>query len=126
MFVVDDLPLEGLDELHLRLELPESGEVWADDIQLWNLSFDETEWAALIKTILPARETLAGGQIIDCIRVLEGYWPQFLIKHVPLVPETAHEVAQTPRVAADAEKPKEEPSGLLRRIRGMVPEKLRF
>ncbi len=126
MFVVDDLPLEGLDELHLRLELPESGEVWADDIQLWNLSFDETEWAALIKTILPARETLAGGQIIDCIRVLEGYWPQFLIKHVPLVPETAHEVAQTPRVPADAEKPKEEPSGLLRRIRGMVPEKLRF
>ena len=68
----------------------------------------------------------AGGQIIDCIRVLEGYWPQFLLKHVPLAPAPPSEVAQTPRRPADAEAPQEEPSGLLKRIRGMVPERLRF
>jgi hypothetical protein len=66
---------------------------------------------------------LQNGQMGDCVRLLEGYWPRFLEENVPLpagVPET---IAVQPRPTE--EKPPER-SGWLNRVKDMLPESMRF
>ena len=76
-----DIPVEGLVDLKLHIQLNSPGKVWIDDVRLEDLAFGRQESAALLKTVVPARETLAGGQVIQCIRILESYWPRFLLEH---------------------------------------------
>ena len=51
IFKVDDLPLEGVTSLRARFDLMGAGEVWADDVQLFDLVFDESELRALYKLL---------------------------------------------------------------------------
>jgi hypothetical protein len=127
IFQVDDLPLEGLSPLHVRFDLMGKGEVWVDDVQLFDLAFNERELRALYKLITLADVTLQNGQIGDCMKLLDGYWPRFLAEHVPLAAE--------PAPAALAAKPAEPPAkdnspapqtGLMDRVKNMLPDKLRF
>ena len=46
IFQVDDLPLEGLSLLHVRFDLMGQGEVWVDDVQLFDLAFNGAELRA--------------------------------------------------------------------------------
>jgi hypothetical protein len=127
IFQIDDLPLEGLSPLRVRLDLMGQGDVWVDDVQLYDLAFSETELRALYKLITLANVTLQNGQVGDCLRLLEGYWPQFLAQNVPLGPATppAAEVAERP---ADARQPAAatQPTGLMDRVKKMLPDRLRY
>ena len=40
-FQVDDLPLTGLAQLHVRFDLMGAGEVWVDDVQLYDMALGE-------------------------------------------------------------------------------------
>ncbi len=102
IFQVDDLPLEGLSPLHVRFDLMGQGEVWVDDVQLFDLAFNEPELRALYKLITLADVTLQNGQIGDCMKLLDGYWPRFLVEHVPLAVE--------PPAGTIAAKPDEPPA----------------
>lgn len=129
--LVRDVPEEGLSDLYLRIELTGPGEVWIDDVQLQDLAFEAQEELALLKTVYyPTRETLAYGQVIQCIRILESYWPRFLLEHVPPIDESSPSVAHAaPQEApAPGEEPteKKESGSFLGRIRDLVPERLRF
>ena len=125
VFQVDDLPLEGLTSLRVRFDLMGAGEVWVDDVQVFGLVFKQPELVELSKLITLAEVKLQNGQIGDCLRLLEGYWPRFLEENVPLpaggVPSDA--------AAAQPHPPEEKPperSGWLNRVRDFVPESLRF
>jgi hypothetical protein len=130
IFQVDDLPLEGLSELHVRFDLMGQGDVWIDDVQLFDLAFNEMELRALYKLITLADVTLQNGQIGDCLKLLDGYWPRFLTQHVPLGPDAAPEgtIAATPEGSPQsADKTSAPPqTGLMDRMRNLLPEKLRF
>ena len=84
VFQVDDLPLEGLTSLRVRFDLIGAGEVWVDDVQLFNLAFTDPELVELSKLITLADVKLQNGQVGDCVRLLDGYWPRFLEENVPL------------------------------------------
>ena len=105
------------------------GEVWVDDVQVFGLAFSKPELVELSKLITLADVKLQNGQIGDCLRLLEGYWPRFLEENVALPAGTvpvgtpAESLATKPRPAE--EKPPER-SGLLNRVKDMVPESLRF
>lgn len=124
---IDDLPLEGLSPLQARFDLIGSGEVWVDDIQLTALAFSEKERLELAKLIAPADVNLDKAQVADCIRILEGYWPQYLQQHVPLpqssISQRAAPPATAPRPRRESPEP---PKGILGRMRDLLPEKLRF
>ena len=83
-FPLDYLPGEGLSELRLGFELLGAGEVWVDDVQIFDLAFSEAERYELSKLISLASVVLEKGQLADCSQLLDGYWPQFLVSHVPL------------------------------------------
>jgi len=118
VFQVDDLPLEGLTELKVRFDLSGPGEVWVDDVQLYDLAFSHNELNALNKLIYLANVMLERGQVGDCLHLLEGYWPRFLEENVPL-----QSIARKPERQA-ARPPK--PPGFVDKMKGFLPKSLRF
>lgn len=125
-----DLPEDGLGDLQLRIQLNGPGEIWIDDIQLGDLAFGPQEQRALLKTVYPARPTLDNRQVVQCVRILESYWPRFLFEHVTPLEESRPNLARVPQPPAlPPEKKPDEPkesNGFLGRIRDLVPERLRF
>jgi hypothetical protein len=136
IFQVDDLPLEGLSALRARIDLMGEGEIWVDDVQMFDLAFSRPELIELSKIITLADAKLQNGQFSDCIHLLEGYWPRFLDENVSLptdVPsqtKAAAKLADGPaaKTAAPQEPPPEntDRTGLFDRVKSILPEKLRF
>ena len=106
IFPVDDLPAEGLSELRVRFDISGPGEVWIDDVKLFDLAFKDKERSELTKLIALADLKLKNKQLADCTQLLDGYWPHFLLAHVPLA-ETPTPVAEKP--APHAERRPAEP-----------------
>lgn len=127
-FPINNLPLEGLEELRVRFDLAGPGEVLIDDVQLSHLEFEDQELRELGRLIQTADLHLRMNQVGDCIRLLEGYWPRFLEANVPLPAAGAQpqSVAAKPRVAANPQKEQseEKESGWLNRMRNALPKKL--
>jgi hypothetical protein len=130
VFLVTDLPVEGVSQLRARLDLMGAGDVWIDDVQLFDMVFGQLERVALAKLISSNAERLREGKYADCHRFLESYWPRFLAMHVPLVNDPV--TAPAPRTAAQpgagGDPPLEEarkPSWL-DRLKAVVPDRLRF
>lgn len=125
LFEVRDLPTEQLTDLQVRFDLTGPGEVWIDDVEL--REFDEQEIREMKKLITVASYTLESRQIGDCLRLLESYWPRFLVANVPLTPGA---VAARPRYVpkhAETLTPTEEEAkpGLMERVRRAMPSILR-
>ncbi len=122
----DDLPLEGLSQMRVRLDLMGAGEVWADDVQLFDLVFNESELRALYKLLTLADLNLQNGQVGECLQLLNGYWPRFLMQNVPLpkeVPALAAKPAAEP-TSADPPAATEAPSWT-DRLKGLLPDWVR-
>ncbi len=120
------LPVDEVAALRVRFDLLSRGEVWIDDMQLCQLAFTRMELVALIKLIAPAEASLQEGRIARCLQLMDGYWPTFLIEHVP-VPE--YTVTQTPEPTAPEERTEQQPqrsASLFDRLKGWVPKRLRL
>jgi hypothetical protein len=128
-FRVDDLPLDGLTELRVGFDLMGEGEVWVDDVRLFDVWFSKNERNELTKHIALADLYLGEGQVSDCQRFLDGYWARFLTRHAPL-DETA--IAARPAEAAqERNEPKSQQqqagdseSSLLDRWKRFAPKKI--
>ncbi len=91
---IDDLPREGLEEFRIGFDLMGPGEVWIDDIEVFDLSFTEQEQFQMARLIAAAEFHLRESNFAAAATELDGYWPRFLGLHVePSQPE----VADTPR-----------------------------
>ncbi|MDX1948112.1 MAG: family 10 glycosylhydrolase [Pirellulaceae bacterium] len=111
-FPLADLPLTGLTDLRVGFDLMSAGEVWIDDVQVFDLWFEESERDELLKNIAASDVQLSSGQLADCQRFLEGYWPSFLRQNVNFAeprPAAASAgplaVPATPAAPATAAKP---------------------
>lgn len=126
---VSDLPLVGLKQLFFRIELAGPGEVWIDDIQLCALAFSKTERVELFKLIAPAHAKLENGEVADCLRLMEGYWPRYLMEFVPRVEhpgQLTRDTAPSPVGSGTTQKPPDRSAGLWDRLRSALPQPLRF
>jgi hypothetical protein len=123
---VKDLPLETLSAMRVRLELSGAGEVWIDDVQLCDLAFDPEEIKLLGRLIGPVQPKFQNGELGDCIRLLEGYWPRLLREKVRLGDVSiASNLEQAPPQETPAKQPQRS-AGFLDRMKNLVPDKLRF
>jgi len=128
--LVDDLPLESGRQMRVRFELSGPGEIWLDDIKLYDLLFPlkfyrnaRTEIVQLLQRIHAAKSALEAGQVADCVRLLEGYWPRFLETYTPLV-QPAIAVDTSPaqqNSTSPANNNQETAPGLSERIKRFVP-----
>lgn len=85
LFHLDDLPAAGLDDLMVGFDLMGPGEVWIDEVEVFDLYFFDNEVNALLKNVANAGLHLDEGRVAECERFLSSYWARFLVEHVPQV-----------------------------------------
>ncbi len=133
-FCVGDLPLDSQGQMRIRFELAGPGEVWIDEVQLYDLLFplrfyaySSQERLELVKLLLAARSAQEDGRLTECVRLLESYWPRFVTAYTPLGPPAvaARPPAPAPEVPPADEEPEEAPT-VGQRLKGYLPSILRF
>lgn len=126
-FPVDDVPFAADGQMRVRFRVFGKAEVLIDDVELYDLRFDSARRGALVKRIYAAKTALEEGQVVDCQRLVEGYWSRYLVENVPAVaPEATAIAEQPPAPEVTAEPPAEEVSpkespGFGGRLRNWVP-----
>ena len=95
LFPVDDLPTTGLTDLQIGFDLMDEGELWIDEVQVFDLYFADNERETLLKSAYLADFQVQEGKVGDALHFVESYWPQFLRRNVAL---------EQPRVAALPER----------------------
>lgn len=117
---IDDLPVSGISELLVGFDLMGPGEVWIDDVQVFDLYFQVNEQDELLKDAAMAGFLLKNGQLAECGRYLSSYWPRFLLEYVPPPQHFASLNDQADRAASDHRGPEAksetDPSGWTRLI----------
>ena len=83
-YQINDLPLADLGPLTIRFEHTGRGNVWLDDVVISDLYFSENERKELSRLITQAHFALTEGKFVECGRLLDGNWPRFLQRYVPL------------------------------------------
>ncbi len=111
---VDDLPSGELSQLRVRFDLMSAGEVWLDDVQVYDLSFTRGEHQQLSKIIALADLNLRDGKTLGCYRTLTSYWPRYVNEFATQTPR----MAENPRNNAN-QRPRRRP--LIDRVKQFVP-----
>lgn len=119
-FGQDDLPLDSRARMRIKFELTGPGEIWIDNVQLYSLLFPlyyygpgSKERLQLVKRRAEAESELNHGELAECVRTLEGYWPRFINAYTPMVvPAIANQPPAAEPPAPQGEQPpvKETPS----------------
>jgi len=104
----ENLPLDSRGKMRVKFELSGPGDVWIDDVRLYDLLFPlpfyehaEKERLELVKLIHSVSSAAENGNFSECVEQLGQYWPRFLTAYTPVVqPAIANQQpnppAQTP------------------------------
>lgn len=116
-FKQDDLPLDSQARMRIKFELTGPGEIWIDNVQLYDLLFPLSfyspggrERLQLVKRQTEAERELQHGELAECVRTLEGYWPRFINAYTPRV---APQVANQSPAVVEPPKPEAEKTPLI-------------
>jgi hypothetical protein len=127
LFPFENLPVDRLEKLKIGFDLMDQGEVWIDEIQLYDVWIQAKERNALrIASGLANKNLVEYGNVSSCQQFLDSFWPQFLLNHV--TPSTSplddvppvRTAAQPPR-ADETAAPPEEKKSTMDRVRDMIP-----
>jgi hypothetical protein len=127
-FPVIDLPQAGLTDLRVGFDLMGEGEVWIDEVQVFDLWFEDNERADLLKSVATADLQAGSGNLADAQEYLNGYWPSFLRRHIhlPDSPSTTPGLGSEPPRAAAAPLPSKPPSpSMTDRLKSWIPRSWR-
>ena len=122
IFQVDDLPPEGCEQMRVRFDLMGPGTVWIDGVELYQLKFSKNERVELSKILESARRALNSGELADCRRLLQGYWPRFLEQHVAAAEPQLARQARLPRRPTSPPRAAQDDPGPLDRLKGVLPK----
>lgn len=129
LFPFEQLPLKDLESLRLGFDLMGAGEVWIDDIQMFDMWLQRDERNALLRASGLADKNLERGEVRYCQHFLENFWAQFLLQHVPPPAPVASRSAALPRAPSSrtvGDLPNEPATGPKRstmdRVRDFVPK----
>jgi len=88
LFPFEHLPTGSVQQVRIGFDLMGAGDVWIDDIQLFDMWIQREERnALLIATGLATKNLERHANVTYCRRFLEGYWPQFLMAFTSPSPE---------------------------------------
>lgn len=84
VLILDDLPKDGLSELRIGFDLMSAGEVWIDQVEVFDIWFQQQEFHGLIKDVALVYSLQEHGNLLECEEYLQSYWPRYLQQYVPL------------------------------------------
>lgn len=106
-YPVLDLPPD-LQQAKIGFDMMGNGNVLVDRIELYDVAFRDSEINQLNKLVTLAYAKYQQAEVGDCYRLLNGYWVNFLKRHVPIAPALAEQLEQT-RAAKVAQRNQPEP-----------------
>jgi hypothetical protein len=128
----DDLPMASTGQMRVLFHLAGAGEAWIDGVELFDLRFADGQRMELVKRVYAAKTALDGGQLVDCQKLVDGYWPRYLIEYLPASPKSPTgppldrlptegplKMATRPEASAPAESGDQESTGLGGRLRSI-------
>lgn len=128
---VSDLPLQSRGQMRIAFELTGPGDVWFDNVQLHKLLFSlksypnaQADYLQLTRKIYAAKSAFEAGQVTDCIRIMDGYWPRFILEHCPPNPPMVAEriVPKSTSISPPQSDQGQDPSpGFGERIKRLLP-----
>ena len=120
-FKTVDIPFLGLPydpDLEFRLSIESrEGDLWVDDLTCsWFLPDDKKALKKILHSAFYQLED--AGDLTKCYETLHGYWPRFLLRHVPQI-----ELAAVPPSVDGAEETIDKPNKpwLLQKWKNLVP-----
>jgi hypothetical protein len=130
-----DVPQDLRSKLRIRFEVTGQGEVWLDNVKLYDLLFplkfyprSQAEISQLLILIHAAKKAQEEGRPSDCLRLLDGYWPRFVMAYTPPVEpvvaaQPAGRAANAPAkpLAPPANENQEPAPGISDRLKRMMP-----
>jgi hypothetical protein len=127
--LVNDLPLELQGDIRVRFEMTGPGEVWLDDVQLYDLlfplkwyKFEKAENLELAKLRYAPKSAFEDGRIVDCARVMETYWLRFIAEYTPPVQVAARPAPDSRTPSPPQPNQDEQPApGISERIKRVIP-----
>lgn len=117
--IVSDLPVGDAEQLRVQFHVTGKADVIVDDVTLCDLRFDDQRRSELVKRVFAAKTALDEGQYTDCLRLLNEYWPQYLVAYVPPVVSQPAVLAKQPENSPP--KTTEENSKSGGRLRNIIP-----
>lgn len=124
-FSADDLPMASDGQMRIQFHLVGHGEAWVDDVRLYDLRFTKDQRFQISKRLYAAKTALDDGQLMDCQRLIDGYWPRLFVEQTTPA-AIAAKPAETPAgVVPDPDSATNDGKGLGPRLRDMVPRILR-
>ncbi|HYO25934.1 MAG TPA: hypothetical protein VEQ85_13410, partial [Lacipirellulaceae bacterium] len=117
----DDMRLASSGQMKVQFHLAGTGEAWIDEVELFDLRFANAHRKELGKRLYAARNALEQGWIVDCQRLVDSYWPRYLVEYLPPASGSRVSVATLPQSAAP---PKPEPASESPRMTDRVRESL--
>ena len=102
-FAVDDLPLASSGQMRIQFHLVGQGEAWIDDVRLYDLRFSKEQRYQISKRLYAAKTALEDGQLMDCQRLIDGYWPRLFVEQAPIasIASKPTDVTPTPKDGAE-------------------------
>ena len=128
--LVPDLPLQSRGQMRVAFELSGPGEVWLDNAKLYDLLFPlkfyanaQREVFELLQQIHAAKSAFDARQTTDCLRILDGYWPRFILAYRPPVQAQIVEKAapKTQTSPPQSNEGQESAPGISEHIKRFVP-----
>ncbi len=79
---VNNLPTNQLSYVRIGFDLVGAGTVWIDEVDVYDNWFLKHELDEMMIMSRLTNRLLGMGRVTDCRRILNGYWSQFLLRHV--------------------------------------------
>lgn len=125
-FALNDVPFGNREQLRLHFHLTGDAEVYVDDVELYDLRFDEIQRQAIVKRLFGAKLALEHGQVVDCLHGTNDYWSRYLVEYVPSANAVSFQATKPTQATPEAvpQPIEEEESGIRSRLRNWVPSKI--
>ncbi|MEX0585085.1 MAG: hypothetical protein WD176_00475, partial [Pirellulales bacterium] len=120
VFPFEDLPVAKGTRARVRFDLMGAGQASIDDVRVLDLVLSEGEQVGLAKIVSLTDLQLREGKLAQCAYTLEGFWPRYLARHVPL--DEDRQARRTEPVAKPAAAPKSDtPDRVIDRLKKLKP-----
>jgi hypothetical protein len=115
---VSDLPVGDAEQMRVQFHVTGEADVLIDDVALCDLRFDDLRRTEVVKRVFAAKTALQEDQMVDCLRLIDQYWPRYLVEYVP--PQVRDNVMEAKQPSVEDKAPIEE-DGKSGRWRKLLP-----
>ena len=127
LFPMDRLPLNDVRGIRVGFDLMSKGEVWIDDVSLYDMYFLDREKREIQNVVHSADFQRRKNNFSDAARMLDGYWARFLEEYAGR-PRSAVANWPSARVSRrpepkDSKKDQKKDPTIWDRVRGITPRK---